>query len=647
MSAETLAKPAPASRFSTLLQRLDWLFALRFWLATLLAWLAAFSLHLDRPYWAVMTVAIVSYPSQGMLIAKFLARLFGTLVGIAMVTIIANLGLNDPWLMSVSLAVWLALCTYAAGGFSGMVTYACALCGYTSAIVGFGISVAPSPYNVFFISQARLLEIGVGLTASLVVTFLLPSRLDNRLFWQAAAENRRAMRQLFSACLQTDAPDKLFGRRIYGLMTSLINSRVLAMNSFLSRGNDNAESYRYGRHIHRQAGILSQMLSLRAMGAALLHETGVDSLVWSGYCRQLDNRLDPEAGPGPAALPEPPAGLLASHTGRYFSQAIDAVWAELTASPAAAGHEPPVNKRWLFGRRYHDQRELWLNAIRTFCCVVMGVFFWLDSNWDVGYILPVLIGIACALGAHYPRADKLVWIVLAAALLAVPSAYIMLFYFFIAAAGIVPAMLVMSPVLLIAGLGKSFSPLIFIFFHIFTIALIYLINFANPMQYDLAHFANTALGAVFSVLIVALIFNLIPPSADRTKLARMQRALARRFRIDLGRDAGGDALAAYIYHALFTTRIMPDSPEKQRVLRLCYLMLTVSRVRAAAYRQLTGGLYLPRILVDALVQARYVTCRYLTDCIMADAPEDERVFWWELRCMLDFLSNDEPKPRRS
>ena len=202
MSAVTLAKdgPSPTTKLNAFLRRLDWLFALRFLLATLLAWLAAFSFHLDKPYWAVMTVAVVSYPSQGMLIAKFLARVFGTLVGIFMVTIIANLSLSDPWLMSLSLAVWLALCSYAAGGFSGMATYACALCGYTSAIVGFGISIAPSPYNVFFISQARLLEIGVGLIASLVVTFLLPSRLDNRLFWQAVDENRRTMHNC-SACV--------------------------------------------------------------------------------------------------------------------------------------------------------------------------------------------------------------------------------------------------------------------------------------------------------------------------------------------------------------------------------------------------------------------------------------------------------------
>ncbi|XBS68493.1 FUSC family protein [Acerihabitans sp. KWT182] len=163
-------------------QRVDYLFALRFWLATLLAWWAAIALQLDKPYWAVMTVAVVSYPSQGMLIAKFIARLLGTLIGILMVTALAGISLNAPWLMSIYLALWLAFCTYVAGGTRGMATYGCALCGYTSAIAGFGISVSPSPYNLFFISQARLSEIALGLAAALLVTFLLPSRLDNRLF---------------------------------------------------------------------------------------------------------------------------------------------------------------------------------------------------------------------------------------------------------------------------------------------------------------------------------------------------------------------------------------------------------------------------------------------------------------------------------
>jgi uncharacterized membrane protein YccC len=641
MSAVTLAKdgPSPTTKLNAFLRRLDWLFALRFLLATLLAWLAAFSFHLDKPYWAVMTVAVVSYPSQGMLIAKFLARVFGTLVGIFMVTIIANLSLSDPWLMSLSLAVWLALCSYAAGGFSGMATYACALCGYTSAIVGFGISIAPSPYNVFFISQARLLEIGVGLIASLVVTFLLPSRLDNRLFWQAVDENRRTMRQLFGMCLRADTQDNLFSRRIYGLLTSLSNTRVLAINSYLSRGNDKVESGGYARHTDQPARIASHLLSLRAMGNEMLSETGVDRDDWSAYCRQLEHWATNESARTPDSLPEPPAGLMSSHIGSYIGQAVDSVLAELTLRPHAPGHERPSNKRSLFGHRYHDYRELALNAIRTFCCVAMGVFFWLGTDWDVGYILPVLIGIACALGAHYPRADKLVWIVLAAAMLAVPTAYTMLFYFFISTAEILPAMLVMSPVLFIAGLGKSLSPISFIFCHIFTIALIYLINFANPMQYDLSHFVNTALGAVFSVLIVALIFTLIPQSADRIKLARMYRALARRFSYELNREAGEDAWTAFIHHVLFDTRIMADSPAKQRVIRLCFLMLTVNGIREAARRQLAGGLYLPGILVDALEHERYDTCLDLTDRIMADAAENERLFWWELRCMLNFLGN--------
>ncbi len=223
-------KTVPMAKIARFFQRPDYLFALRFWLAALLAWWAAFSLQLDKPYWAIMTEAVVSYPSQGMLIAKFIARLSGTVIGILMVTWIAGISLDAPWLMSLYLALWLSLCTYVAGCYSGMVTYACALCGYTSAIVGFGISVSPTTYALFFISQARLSEIALGLTAALLVTFLLPSRLDNRLFLQAAQGNRQRMRGLISACLQEYVPERALFLRWYELVTGLMNAKLLEVN---------------------------------------------------------------------------------------------------------------------------------------------------------------------------------------------------------------------------------------------------------------------------------------------------------------------------------------------------------------------------------------------------------------------------------
>ncbi len=639
MGAESSRPMAPVAKVGAFLRRLDVPFALRFLLATLLAWLAAFSLQLDKPYWAIMTVTIVSYPSQGTLIAKFIARLFGTVVGILMVTWLAGISLNEPWLMSVYLALWLALCTYIAGCYSGMVTYACALCGYTSAIVGFGISISPSPYSIFFTSQARLSEIVVGLTSALLVTFLLPSQLDNRLFQQAAKHNRQTMRDLFISCLRASAPDPAPYRRWYSLVIGLMNAKVLAVNDSLAPAVDKTGNRWYSRFADRQLRLSSGLISLNAMRLRVLHDAGADVRAAGSYLDNLAAWLGGEPFPPPAAPPPPPAELTAHRAGEHFCRALDYCLEELRANPADPGEERPEHN--LFPSAvFRDHHEMRRNAARTFCSVMLGVFFWLDTNWDMGYVLTVLIGIACALGAHFPMVNKLALVVLAAALLAVPVAYVLMFYFFISTAELLPAMLVMSPVLLFAGVGKSLSPVAFIFFHVFMLAIIFLINFANPIDYDFSRYANTAVAAVFSVLIVVLVFYAIPQSADGIKLDRMYRAVTGRFTRGMAQEPRHASFESYVYSALFLARIMPGSPAKQRLVRLCQTTLAISKIRYRAWRQAAISLFFPAAFIDALLEGRYADCLELTARNMADGDEESWGYWWEIQALLLYLHED-------
>jgi len=68
------------------------IFSVNCFIATILALFIAFSLNLKSPGWAMTTVILTSQPLSGVLRAKAVYRVMGTLIGgAAMVAIVPNL----------------------------------------------------------------------------------------------------------------------------------------------------------------------------------------------------------------------------------------------------------------------------------------------------------------------------------------------------------------------------------------------------------------------------------------------------------------------------------------------------------------------------------------------------------------------------
>ena len=151
-------------------------FAANTFAATLVALYVSFSLGLPRPYWAMSTVYIVSQPLSGALRSKGVYRLFGTVVGgLAAVALMPALS-DAPELLSLALALWVALCLYLSLLDRTPRSYVFILAGYTAAIIGF--PVAPAPGLVFDTAQARVEGIGLGvISATLVHTLVFPQGL--------------------------------------------------------------------------------------------------------------------------------------------------------------------------------------------------------------------------------------------------------------------------------------------------------------------------------------------------------------------------------------------------------------------------------------------------------------------------------------
>ena len=132
------------------------LFSAKTFFAAMLALYIAFRLNLSQPSWCVTTVYIVSQPLAGMVLAKSLYRVLGTLIGAVMSLVFVALFSNSPELFCLVLALWIGAGTSvsiylrdAPQAYVGM------LAGYSAAIIG--LPAALEPHIAFDFAVARCL----------------------------------------------------------------------------------------------------------------------------------------------------------------------------------------------------------------------------------------------------------------------------------------------------------------------------------------------------------------------------------------------------------------------------------------------------------------------------------------------------------
>ncbi len=154
----------------------EWLYAVKTFAAAMLALYIAMSIGLDRPYWAMATVYIVSQPLIGSMRSKSLYRLIGTLIGAtATVVLVPNL-VDAPELLSAALALWIGGCLYIALLDRTPRSYLFMLAGYTAALIGF--PAVTTPDAIWDIALARVEEIGLGVVCTTVIgTVVFPRPL--------------------------------------------------------------------------------------------------------------------------------------------------------------------------------------------------------------------------------------------------------------------------------------------------------------------------------------------------------------------------------------------------------------------------------------------------------------------------------------
>ncbi len=152
------------------------IFAANTFAASMPALSIALALNLPRPFWAMITAFITSQPFSAAVRSKAVYRLCGTVGGaVAAVVLVPNL-VNAPALLSIAMALWVAVCLGISLLDRTPRSYGFMLAGYTAAIIGFA-SVG-TPDQIFATAVARAEEISLGaISASLFHDLFFPASL--------------------------------------------------------------------------------------------------------------------------------------------------------------------------------------------------------------------------------------------------------------------------------------------------------------------------------------------------------------------------------------------------------------------------------------------------------------------------------------
>ncbi|MET3485679.1 FUSC family protein [Methylobacterium sp. 1973] len=398
----------------------DWAFALKTYAAAMLALFLALWIDLPRPYWAVGTVYITSQVLSGATRAKAVYRVGGTVLGAAVsVVLVPNL-VNEPILLSLAVALWVALCLYVSLLDRTPASYLPMLAGYTAALIGF--PAVEDPGAIFDTAVARAEEISLGiLCASLAATLILPQSaaplIVGRLnLW--LAEARAWIQGALAAARAPEASGTSQGRRLRLASDALgLDALGLALRNEATGAERAAEAFAPLRQhmlmvLPIVAAVADRVETLERAGAlpARVRSFLSDLAVWLA-----DEADDPECAahlrgridgfePTLGRNPDWTTLLLASLAARLrdvidLRQDLRALRGHLAAgtpprAPLAFAYTARVRSI-----RHRDHGLAAFSAFGVFVGLLVCCAIWIATGWPDGSAAPMMGAVACCLFA--------------------------------------------------------------------------------------------------------------------------------------------------------------------------------------------------------------------------------------------------------
>ncbi|MEA2779871.1 MAG: hypothetical protein QOK29_1415 [Rhodospirillaceae bacterium] len=517
-------------------------FGLRLWAAVCLALYIAFWLELDNPYWAGTSAAIVCQPNLGASLRKGWFRMVGTAVGAVAIVVLTACFPQARIGFLLGLALWGAVCGFAATLLRNFGAYSAALAGYTAAIIASDQLGATGGANgqAFMLAITRASEICIGIVcAGVVLAGTDFGGARRRLAAQLAAISAEITGRFAGTFLLpgSDQPDTRSVRR------DLVR-RVIALDPVIDGALGEASDLRSHSPV-LQAAVGGLFAALAGWRMASLHlellprEQGrrEAELIQRNLPQELRSasvqgeatswmadpshvrRVCATAVRALTALPvrTPSLRLLADQTAEALigiQRALDALL--LLADPARAIRGPRA-----FRLLVPDLLPAFVNAVRVFITIGAVELFWIVTAWPNGAQAVTFAAIAVILFS--PRADQAYAIAMGFLLgtsLTAALAAIVNFAVLPAVATFAGFSLAIGLVLVPAGALMA-QPWQAAMFTAMAANFVPLLGPANQNSYDPQQFYNSALAIVAGVGAAALAFRLLPPLSPALRTRRL------------------------------------------------------------------------------------------------------------------------------
>jgi uncharacterized membrane protein YccC len=449
----------------------SWGFAIRVWLAIVLALFVSFWLQLEAPTTAALTVVVLAEPTRGQALDKAGFRLLATVVGVTASIAIAGLFTQARELILAAFAVWFGICIFAATALDGYRAYAAVLSGYT---VGFiAIQQIDNPLHVFESAMARGAAIVVGILSIAAVNALIfaPDR-QPQLVAQLASLHRR-VREYEGATLRGEPCN---ATTFLTLLREIIALRPEVTSVALESSSGSVRS------VAARSAMVALVAELQA--ARTKRDPESETSAWAG--RELLRRDD-----------EVRQNLLALRSGRW---------------PLRTWRAPLY-------RSYATAAE---SGVRAAAWFAIASAFFVSAGWPAASVSLSFVALFAALGTTTPNPHALTVLGLVAAPIAIVLTGMLEFILLdgadafpllaiaLAPFTIGPALLLTSRNLLWSSLGRVFLPYMML-----------ILAPSNPQTYNPQAFLFTSLFIIVALALLLVAQTLIPPVSDEKRRRRL------------------------------------------------------------------------------------------------------------------------------
>ncbi|MFN4011343.1 MAG: FUSC family protein [Pannonibacter sp.] len=394
------------------------LFSVKSFAAAMLAYYVALHIGLPKPFWAIVTVYIVSQTSAGASLSRGVYRFAGTIAGaVATVAIVPNF-VNDPIACSAVLACWIGLCLFLSLLDRTPRAYAFVLAGYTASLIGFPSVLDPGA--VFDTASVRVQEISIGiLCAVLVHRYVFPKRMTGQFTGKLSATLRDARRLAGDALNGTPGENRRDRNQLavdllalQGLAThlpydaapatprreklQLVHDRLARLLPLATEIEDRIHSLgaRDYNVPDELIALLGDVESWIATVEAPLREGAVAALI--ARARLIQKRFGADAARPGDRLAANLAGHLAEMIG--LLQDCDRLGLNIATADRSREAAPLHGPMRAKGYVYH--RDPWMAgraALGASVGILIGCAFWIWSAWPDGGTAISILGVCCTL----------------------------------------------------------------------------------------------------------------------------------------------------------------------------------------------------------------------------------------------------------